>query len=208
MAKFIAIEGADRCGKATQAALLRDHLQDIGFKVASVEVPVDDRFTHKVIYWMLRNGLAKKFPLVFQMLQVLNRRIFQEFTLRFHEDECDFVVADRWSPSTYAYGRAAGLSKETLDALCFVSRRPDHTFVLLGDSHLHKAEDSFESDHDLQSRVRDAYAEWASMHAGECCVIDCRQDRGLIAAEIVMVLRSLGMVPDAGGSSVKGDTAE
>lgn len=195
MAKFIAIEGPDRCGKATQATLLRSHLQDLGYKVASVEVPVDDGFTHRIIYWMLRNGLAKMFPLPFQLLQVINRRIFQGVALMFHEDECDFVVADRWSASTYAYGRAAGLHPRILSALCSASRRPDYTFVLLGNSHLHEAEDTFESDGNLQSRVRNAYVEWASCHGSECSVLDCNQDRGLIAAEIVLVLQTLGMVP-------------
>ena len=193
MSKIIAIEGPDRCGKATQSKLLCARLISMGYAAKVVEVPIDDNVTHPIIYWMLGNGLAKKFPKLFQRLQVLNRQIFQATLLRDYEKTYDFVIFDRWSLSTTIYGLAAGLKKEYVDSLYTKLRVPDITFVLLGDAHPHTAEDVYEADAVLQWSVRQFYAAWASDNIDECCVLDCNQPRDWIAGEIEAALEAAGL---------------
>ena len=62
MSKIIVIEGPDRTGKQTQTKLLKKKLTKHGFCPIVIEVPIRSAVTYPLIYWMLRNGLAKKFP--------------------------------------------------------------------------------------------------------------------------------------------------
>lgn len=195
MSKIIAIEGPDRCGKATQSFLLCAYLTSLGYRARVVEVPIQDTFTYPLVYWMLGNGLAKKFPKFFQRLQVLNRQIFQATELKHWEKDFDYLIFDRWSLSTTVYGLAAGLSMNYVDALYEKLRKPDHTFVLLGASHPHEAEDVYESDTDLQRRVREHYSDWASENLDICSVINCEQPREVIASTLRLILKERGIVP-------------
>ena len=192
MAKLIVIEGPDRCGKATQTKMLKDHLQSIGYKVVTVEVPVEDGHTYRAIYWMLANGMAKLFPKLFQKMHVLNRQIFQATTLKRYDEECDFVIFDRWSLSTKIYGLALGLDEKFVDRLYQKSRKPDHTILLLGNSHRKISEDVYEADIELQKRVNSLYAGWALENINECSVIDCAQQKESVFYQIKSVLETKG----------------
>lgn len=192
--RFIAIEGPDRVGKATQAKMLRDWLIDHGQSATVVEVPIAGNFTYRLIYWMLRNGLAKKLPKIFQGLQCLNRWIFQTFDLVKLGHRYDYVIFDRWSPSTVVYGMAEGLSRESVEKMYVVLYRPDITFVLLGDAHKHEAEDVYEADSELQSKVRKRYKEWAAEKPRERRVIDCSQSKEQISKEILHKLTDAGLL--------------
>jgi dTMP kinase len=195
MAKIIAIEGPDRTGKATQASLLKRNLESLGYKVLIVEVPIQDGVTYPLVYSMLGNGLAKKFPKIFQVLQVLNRRIFQDRLLLDLEHDNDFIIFDRWSLSTSVYGMASGLSSNFVDVLYRQLRKPDFTFVLLGGSHPHEAEDDYEKDGSLQSEVRKMYGEWVCQHLDESHAVDCTRPREAIAEEIMTVMRLMRVLP-------------
>lgn len=190
MSKIIVIEGADRCGKATQAKLLREYLVSFGITSMIVEVPIRSAVTYRVIYWMLQNGFAKKYPKLFQVFQFLNRKIFQTFTLPSLEQEYDVIIFDRWSLSTIVYGGAAGVSENFTIDLSKRLRQPDHTFVLLGESFPHEAEDVYEADLDLQKEVRIRYTAWAVDNPKEITAISCRQEKKKIAKQIREVLKS------------------
>lgn len=194
MSKFIVIEGPDACGKATQAKMIKKYLQSIGYKVASFEVPVDDGFTYKIIYWMLENGSAKMFPKTFQKIQAFNRLIFQSTILKSYEEECDFLIFDRWSLSSTIYGLAFGLEKKFVDKLYAKTRAPDHTIVLLGKSHGKHAEDEYESDVKLQEKVNVLYLDWANEHSNECSVINCNQEREEVFQQIRSSLEKKGFI--------------
>lgn len=190
MSKIIVIEGADRCGKATQSKLLREHLASFGITSRIVEVPIRSMVTYRIIYWMLQNGLAKKFPKLFQVIQFLNRKIFQIFKLPHLESEYDVIIFDRWSLSTIVYGGAAGVSENFTIKLSNHLRRPDHTFILHGSSFPHEAEDVYEADTNLQEEVRIRYSMWAAAHPKETTLINCRQDKRKIAKMIRDNLKS------------------
>lgn len=196
MSKIIAIEGPDRVGKATQSRMLCDHItKELNKKATVVEVPVHDNATHRLIYWMLGNGLARKFPKVFQWLQVANRWIFQTTKLVELEHDYDYIIFDRWSCSTEVYGAAEGILKETLERMSRILRAPDFTIILLGKSHAHEAEDSYEADLALQRKVNDLYADWADEHSDKVHVVDCERAIDKVASEVKTVLRTLRHIP-------------
>lgn len=191
MSKLIVIEGPDRVGKATQTNFLANFLLWRGYKVLKIEVPIRSNFVYHIIYWMLRNGLAKKLPKCFQWLQYFNRQIFQWFSLRKLEKKYDYIIMDRWSLSTVVYGKATGVPSEFTEKLHARLRRPEFTFLLLGPAHKHSAEDVYESDTELQENVKRIYLEWSKEHPVSCKVIDCTQSREVIAEEIRTKLNEL-----------------
>lgn len=196
MAKIIVFEGADRCGKATQSALLKQYLESKGKVVSLVEVPIRDHVTYPLIYWMLKNGLAKKFPKLFQWLQCHNRLIFQWTKLEELDKLCEFIIFDRWSLSSVVYGVAEGVDAAYCNLLYKRLRKPDFTILLLGQAYAHQAEDVYEADFTLQQKVRDLYAAWASSHSEESCVLDgMNASKENIAEEVVKVLQSWRIIP-------------
>lgn len=194
MSKIIVIEGADRCGKATQAKLLREYLISFGIMSTIVEVPIKSAITYRIIYWMLQNGFAKKYPKLFQVFQFLNRKIFQILTLPSLEQEYDVIIFDRWSLSTIVYGGASGVSEQFTIELSKRLRQPDHTFILSGESFPHVAEDVYEADSNLQKEVRIRYTAWAVDNPDDVTAISCRQDKKKIAKHIREVLKSKKLI--------------
>lgn len=195
MSKIIVFEGADRCGKATQSSLLRDHIQSLGRSAAIVEVPIRSAVTYRIVYWMLKNGLAKKLPKTFQVLQFLNRKFFQLHTLPRLEREYDYIILDRWSLSTIIYGGAEGVSRRFTVGLSKFLREPDHTVVLLGKSFPHEAEDVYESDLALQEKVREGYAQWVMCNHEKASLHNCRQEKKMLSKKIQSVLSSKKIIP-------------
>jgi thymidylate kinase len=191
---FIVIEGPDRCGKATQTHLLSIAIRNLGYSVATVEVPIADNPMYHVIYWMLANGFAKKYPKIFQWCQYFNRQIFQWSTLPKLERLHDYVIMDRWSLSTVVYGVATGVPEEYTEDLYDRLRRPDHTIILLGTPHRHDAEDVYESDEKLQAHVRDLYATWSLHHPNDSFVVDCSRSREDITRAIMSRLADVGLL--------------
>lgn len=163
MAKLIVIEGPDKVGKETQSKLLTGYLRSKGYRVALVEVPVNDNFTHKVIYWMLRNGMARTYPDMFQYVQYLNKKFFQEFKLPKLEKENDILIFDRWTLSTIVYGAADLADKNKTAELVSRLRKPDLTIVLNGPAHTDHKDDTYEKDDSIQARVRVLYRDLATI---------------------------------------------
>lgn len=189
MSKIIVIEGPDRVGKQTQTNLLKQTLMSHGMLSTVVEVPIKSAITYRVIYWMLRNGLAKKFPKIFQWFQYLNRKVFQVWRLPRLEEQYDVIIMDRWSLSTIVYGIAEGVpEKFTLD-LADKLRKPDYTIILHGEAFAHEAEDAYEADSDLQKKVRLEYAKWAINNVDVCTLVDCRMPKKIVARNIKEALQ-------------------
>ena len=195
MSKIIAIEGPDRVGKFTQTKLLQKYITRIGLSAVVVEVPIRSAITYRVIYWMLQNGLAKKFPKIFQWFQFINRKIFQMYTLPVLEEHYDFIIMDRWSLSTIVYGIAEGVPKAYTIGLAKKLREPDFTIILFGEAHEHIAEDSYEVDASLQARVRLEYAKWALENPKTTKLINCNQDHEIIAKKIKNILQEKRILP-------------
>lgn len=168
----IAIEGPDAVGKQTQTRMLVDRLRSIDLAATGVEVPVNDNVTYEMIYDMLNDGRALKYPATLQGLFITNRLIFQVTQLPKLLMRNDVIVFDRWNGSTYAYGRASGLSADELACTLPAVAVPDITILLSGASHVKSTLDVYESNTTLQERVAEHYVEWAHMTKGRTYIID------------------------------------
>jgi thymidylate kinase len=188
MSKIIVFEGPDRCGKKTQTHMLRGYLASKAYRSVVVEVPIYGNPTYNIIYWMLGNGLAKKFPKLFQWFQYFNRKIFQTFSLPFLLRNNDYVILDRWSLSTVVYGTAEGVDTEYSEMLANKLVYPDYTILLLGQSHMGVAEDVYEADNSLQERVKKLYRSWSVINPVTSTVIDCNLTREEITEKVKQTL--------------------
>lgn len=187
-ATLIVVEGPDKCGKATQSTLLTQTLVDAGHRVKRVEVPVASWFTYRLIYWMLRNGMAKSWPNVFQYVQFLNKFIFQWTKLVFMRWQYDFIVFDRWSLSSVVYGDAGGANKTFTRFLYNRLWQPDGTIIMVGASRSGEVTDVYESDNSLQSKVRVGYAAWYAAHDDKVSLVDNTGTREEVQSRIMNIL--------------------
>ncbi len=188
MAKIIAYEGPDRVGKATQSKLMVDSLNALGLKAIRIEVPVKN-FLHPRIYSMLKSGFAARHPYLFQAVQVANRRVFQWTDFQQLTKDYDYIIFDRWSPSTWVYGLATGLPRWYVDFLLRGIKKPDYVVILNGMPHVTEMRDVYEKDSDLQSRVRDLYISYADENHEICSVIDANMGRTEVLETTFQCLR-------------------
>lgn len=189
MAKLIAICGPDKVGKETQSRMLTASLREAGYKVALVEVPIRDAITHYVIYKMLKNGSAKKFPNLFQYVQHLNKKIFQEFVMKDLDEKNDFIVLDRWKLSATIYGYATGADPTKTQKQNNTLRDPELTIILSGQPHIERIDDVYEADKQLQSTVRFLYNQWAINNPDMCVIIDCNEQCSIVHEKIISALK-------------------
>lgn len=174
-ATYIAIEGPDKVGKETQSKLLERKLYGEGYSVKRVEVPIRSIVSYKIIYWMLHNGLAKKFPNVFQFVQFFNKLIFQLTWLVYWRLKYTFIIFDRWAASAIVYGNASGANQSLNNAMCSLLSKPDLTIVMMGPAHTTRCDDEYESDVELQGAVREGYIDWANSQSNEKVVVISNQ---------------------------------
>ena len=191
----VSIEGGDSTGKGTQTALLKDALENAGLKTKAVEVPVKSLITWHLIYFMLRNKLASKFPRFFHFVQFVNKQWWQTFTLPWIMMKYDAIVFDRWHGSYWVYGRETGLrADDKLMKLYWLHFRPTCTVVLKGARHALEERDEYEKDHSLQSRVNTRYVEWAAENHETVSIVHANQTTPAVHRDIINVLYDRGLL--------------
>lgn len=160
MGKVVVFEGPDKVGKETQSKLLANVLKAEGFNVIRVE-PSKEAHPRmkKLIYAMLEDGRAKRYPNAFQFVQFLNKVYFQTFKLPKLKKQHDLVILDRWKLSGYVYGGAEGINPTLNKWMYNRVSNPDITLVLSGTSYKRSTttDDSYERDTELQTKVKIAY---------------------------------------------------
>jgi thymidylate kinase len=196
---LVAIEGADRVGKATQSILLADALRRRRFSVMAVEVPYADKVTHPEIYRMLKDGSVKRFPSVFQTLQVVNRRIFQTYFLPPLAKHSDVLVFDRWTLSTVVYGSVGGVSSDETEEILRGILKPDVTVVLDAPAWPATNLDVLETDQSFQRAVRNGYV--GACRTSDHILINAARDREDVHRDVLsVVLERLGSFPMSSSS--------
>lgn len=189
---IVALEGADRLGKSTQAKLVEAKMDAEGMRGVLDKCPYKDGVTYDRIYEMLRTGEAKEFPVVFQTMQGANRRAFQKKLLPTLALHFDVVLIDRWSTSTWVYGTQDGVPKETTEAILKGLVEPDLVYVLDGEPFsAPDMDDAYEADKDFQARVRDAYKQYAWDHQTNHRLIDANRDKHTICDELLDGIKKL-----------------
>lgn len=189
---MIAIEGPDRMGKATQAEQLCHFLRRQGNNVWGVEMPYDDHVTYNLIYKMLGNGFAKRFPTVFQTVQFLNKAMFGLFVLPRLRHNYDFIVTDRWRLSALIYGNEGGVNR-MLNRLYYAMLVPADLTIVFCDERLNSlSEDVYEADTAFQDRVRRAYRIHAAINFDDHVVVKNTGTVQQVHNRIVAALTHLG----------------
>lgn len=181
---LISIEGADKVGKATQAALLETNLADQKVKAVALEVPWEDQVTYDLIYKMLYNGEAVDHPLIFQTLHATNRRSMLNAYFPNLAAHFDVLILDRWLLSTWVYGACCGITAQQNEVILQGIPTSDLTFVLDAPP-WGAGDDYYERDSGFQSNVRATFRESAQEDAsGKNRLVDATRTRQAIAEEI------------------------
>jgi thymidylate kinase len=183
MPLLIAIEGPDKVGKATQTKLLDAALNvEPSRIVAPFEIPYNDANTYDKIYAMLKDGSAGQYPHAFQAFHAANRMVWQQEHLK--KCQADVVLLDRWNPSSWVYGRAAGLSDEFLSSVLDHVRPADFVVVLDGKP-MAEATDTYEADVEFMSTVRNGYHRWAKENSDRAVLVEANRPREVVQGEIL-----------------------
>ncbi len=169
-AKIVTFEGPDGVGKTTQVGKLAQALESEGKRVTRVKLPRYERLTGKLILRMLKSGSAVRYPNVFQIVQWIDKLIFQVFFLPKLLRENDYLLFDRWHVSMWAYGLAGGANETLTNALVGSLRDPDLVLVFAGRSKREEKQDAYESDPAYQKKVALHYVLWTCTHEGVATV--------------------------------------
>lgn len=184
MVKIISFEGQDGLGKSTQVAKIAKHLTDAGKSVRVVKLPRYDKLTGRLILKMLRTGIASRFPNLFQIVQWLDKIIFQTFTLNFLLSKYDYILFDRWHASMWAYGLASGANERLTNLLVSTLRDTDMTCVFYGTCKRSESNDEYEANKDMQRSVALHYILWTCLHSN-VVTIDSDRPEQVITTYII-----------------------
>lgn len=161
---LISAEGNDGVGKSTHVALLAQALTKVGNKVAIAKLPAYNTVTGALIKRMLIDGRAVRWPNLFQVIQCLDKLIFQWFVLPSLLKKHDYVLLDRWHASMWAYGLAGGASEWLTNTCVGFMREPHAVLVFHGTCKRSGAQDAYEKDTSFQKSVALHYVLWAVTH--------------------------------------------
>jgi thymidylate kinase len=189
-AKIISCEGADGLGKTTQVRILAENLRAEGHRVAIIKLPRYDHLTGKLILRMLKSGSAVKYPNIFQVVQWLDKILFQVFYLGKLLRENDYVLFDRWHVSMWAYGLAGGANEPLTNRLVSSLRSPDLVLVFHGKSKRAEKQDAYESDASYQKSVAIHYVLWTCTHASTA-IVNADEPKEQVSQEILRHVHSL-----------------
>ena len=193
---IIAFEGLDQSGKQTQAERLRDRLKEQGRKARLVSFPDYGTSIGEEIARALSNERDYG-PDVMQLLYVANR-YEKKADLQRWLDGGLFLVSDRYTASSVAYGEALGLDAAWLsDMQKFL---PPASLTILLDIAPDTAvtrksvdRDRYERDLAMQGRVRESYLRQAA--AQGWTVLDGERPKDVIAADVISAVMSKLALP-------------
>jgi dTMP kinase len=194
--KLFVIEGGDGCGKQTQSRLLVDAIKKMGAEAIYTDEPSAGGLGDRIRADLASTGTH----LSARTLQILftgDRSQHVEEVIEPALEKGMHVVADRYWPSTVAYGSALGMKKEEVEALININfgmfPKPDMVFILdlAPDTAAKRVQargrqiDRHEKDMKLQTALRQTYKELAKRFGDGWHVIDASRTKEEIHREIM-----------------------
>jgi dTMP kinase len=164
---FLTFEGIEGSGKSTQAALLKDFLEERGLDVLVTREPGGSPIGEQIRSILLDPDNRGMVPLAELLLYEASRCQHVEAVIRPALEDGKTVICDRFFDASTAYqGYARGLGIEMVEELNLVAtggRKPDLTVVLdlpvdIGLKRLGRSLDRIESEAvEFHERVRQGY---------------------------------------------------
>ena len=199
---FITLEGADGCGKSTQAALVADALEARGREVVRLREPGGTAISEKIRALLLDPDNAEMVPECELLLYEASRAQLTRQVIGPALARGAAVLCDRYYDSTYAYqagGRALGdnlVRRANLLGSCGIV--PDRTLVLDLEPTLAYARatsggaDRMEAEGlAFQERVRAAYLRLAEQEPGRVRVVDALGEKGAVTDRLLAACADL-----------------
>ena len=199
---FITLEGADGCGKSTQAALVADALEARGREVVRLREPGGTAISEKIRALLLDPDNAEMVPECELLLYEASRAQLTRQVIGPALARGAAVLCDRYYDSTYAYqagGRGLGdnlVRRANLLGSCGIV--PDRTLVLDLEPTLAYARatsggaDRMEAEGlAFQERVRAAYLRLAEEEPGRVRLIDASGEKDEVTARLLAELEGL-----------------
>ena len=193
---FITLEGADGCGKSTQAALLADALASAGREVVRLREPGGTAISEKIRGLLLDPANAEMVPECELLLYEASRAQLTREVIEPALARGAIVLCARYYDSTYAYQAGGRGLNEALvrmaNELGSCGRVPDRTLVLDLDPATAYARatsggaDRMEAEGlAFQERVREAYLALVEERPGRVRVIDASGDKDAVLGRIL-----------------------
>ncbi|MGC8816269.1 MAG: dTMP kinase [Candidatus Hadarchaeum sp.] len=192
--KFICLEGLDGSGKSIQARLLASWLRRMGHGVLVTEEPTRGPIG-KIIKLALRGNL--KLPVAAEaLLFAADRLQHVEQVIAPAVNSGKIVISDRYKASSLAYQSARGLPLRWVMKINEMAPDPDLMILIdvppeVSSQRINRSRrlDEFESNLELQRRVRQAYLSIAKLYRMK--VVDGNRPVGEVQAEIRKLVENL-----------------
>lgn len=199
---FITLEGADGCGKSTQAELLAEVLLARGREVVRLREPGGTPISEKIRSLLLDSANAEMVPEAELLLYEASRAQLTRQVIEPALERGAVVLCDRYYDSTYAYQAGGRGLDETIvrqsNVLGSCGRVPDRTLVLDLDPAIGYARataggaDRMEAEGlAFQERVRAAYLRLADEEPARVRVVDAAGEKDAVTARLVSALEDL-----------------
>ncbi|MBM6817456.1 dTMP kinase [Olsenella uli] len=199
---FITLEGADGCGKSTQAELLAEVLLARGREVVRLREPGGTPISEKIRALLLDSANAEMVPEAELLLYEASRAQLTRQVIEPALARGAVVLCDRYYDSTYAYQAGGRGLDETLvrqsNVLGSCGRVPDRTLVLDLDPAIGYARataggaDRMEAEGlAFQERVRAAYLRLAAEEPARVRVVDAAGEKDAVTARLAAALGDL-----------------
>lgn len=194
---FITFEGADGCGKTTQLNLLKDYLENKGYKVVITREPGAKGLGEK-IREILLNYDGEVSNRCESFLFLADRAQNIDIIVKPAIDEGKIVLCDRHTDSTVAYqGYGRGLDIEQINMLNRIATnniKPDLTLVFDVDietsmKRVGNQQDRMEkSGKEFFNKVRNGYLELAKQEPDRIKVIDTAKSITEVQKDVTKII--------------------
>ena len=132
--RFIVFEGPDGSGKTTQIGLLREYLDNIGYKCLITREPGGTRISENIRDIILNPDYKEMSPITEMMLYAAARSQLVHEVIGPAIERGEMVISDRFVDSSLVYqGIARGIGTEqvaSVNALGIGNYKPDMTFYI------------------------------------------------------------------------------